>query len=77
MRDEPQTDPIPDGPLDTAPNGYLSHETARVLLLNELQSAGVEMGAYDRRIVEWLAGWDSPTVATIASLIRRTAHHPR
>lgn len=31
----------------------------------------VELGAYDRRIVEWLAGWDIGTVGTIASLLRR------
>ncbi|HYS36664.1 MAG TPA: hypothetical protein VEO01_13650 [Pseudonocardiaceae bacterium] len=32
---------------------------------------GVELGAYDRRIIEWLAGWDIATVGTIASLIYR------
>ncbi|AJC60174.1 hypothetical protein GZL_07624 [Streptomyces sp. 769] len=29
------------------------------------------MGEYDRRIIEWLVGWDSPTVATLASLVIR------
>jgi hypothetical protein len=32
---------------------------------------GVELGAYDRRIIEWLAGWDIATVGTVASLIYR------
>ena len=33
--------------------------------------AGVELGAYDRRIVGWLAGWEPLTVAVICGLIRR------
>lgn len=33
---------------------------------------GIELGAYDRRILDWMAGWDIPTVATIASLLHRT-----
>lgn len=32
---------------------------------------GIELGAYDRRIIEWLAGWDTGTIGTIASLIYR------
>jgi hypothetical protein len=33
--------------------------------------SGVELGTYDRQIVEWLAGWDPPTVAVVSGLIRR------
>lgn len=33
--------------------------------------AGVELGTHDARVVEWLSGWDNPTVATVCSLIRR------
>jgi hypothetical protein len=32
---------------------------------------GVELGAHDRRIIEWLADWDVSTVGTIASLFIR------
>jgi hypothetical protein len=32
---------------------------------------GVELGTYDRRIIEWLADWDTSTVGTIASLFYR------
>jgi hypothetical protein len=31
----------------------------------------VELGAYDRRIIEWLADWDVSTVGTVASLFYR------
>jgi hypothetical protein len=32
---------------------------------------GIEIGAYDRRIIEWLAGWEISTVGTIVSLLHR------
>jgi hypothetical protein len=32
---------------------------------------GVELGAYDRRIIEWLADWDTSIVGTVASLFYR------
>ncbi len=34
-------------------------------------AAGVELGAYDRRIVAWLAGWEPQTCAVVAGLITR------
>jgi len=33
--------------------------------------SGVELGLYDRRIVEWLAGWEPSTVAVVCGLISR------
>ena len=33
--------------------------------------ADLPLGAYDRRIVAWLARWDVPTVGAIASLLHR------
>ena len=33
--------------------------------------SGVELGDWDRRIVEWLAGWEPSTVAVICGLITR------
>jgi hypothetical protein len=33
--------------------------------------SGVELGDWDRRIVEWLAGWEPSTVAVVCGLIRR------
>lgn len=43
------------------------------LILGACDEAGVTLGAYDRRIVEWLSGWEPEVVAVIAGLIRRTA----
>ncbi|MFJ4786158.1 hypothetical protein [Streptomyces sp. NPDC088794] len=70
-------DPISDGPLSNAPFGYSPDSSQRVALYAELANAGVELGTYDRRIVDWIAGWDYPTVATIASLIRRAGRAPQ
>lgn len=39
--------------------------------------AGIALGAHDRRILDWLALWDIPTVATVAFLLHRArAAHP-
>jgi hypothetical protein len=32
---------------------------------------GIELGEYDQRMLDWLAGWDIPTVGTIVSLLYR------
>ncbi|MET8974343.1 hypothetical protein ABZX85_01865 [Streptomyces sp. NPDC004539] len=66
-------DPVSDGPLDRAPFGHATESSQREALYAELGNAGVELGIYDHRIVEWLAGWDYPTIAAVASLLRRTA----
>jgi hypothetical protein len=34
--------------------------------------AGVELGEYDRKMIEWMAGWDEPTIGTWVSLLYRT-----
>ncbi|MFF0014565.1 hypothetical protein [Streptomyces sp. NPDC005374] len=73
MDKQRDNDPISANPLDSAPFGYAPQAAQRAALLAELDSAGVELGTYDRLIVDWIAGWDYPTVATIASLIRRAA----
>ncbi|MEV5124292.1 hypothetical protein AB0K49_16105 [Streptomyces decoyicus] len=61
---------IPAGPVESAPWSALSGEAEYRAALAEA-FAGVELGEYDRRIIEWVAGWDSPTVATLASLVIR------
>jgi hypothetical protein len=32
---------------------------------------GIPLGTYDERMIGWLAGWDVPTVGTVASLLHR------
>ena len=32
---------------------------------------GIPFGAYDERMLSWLAGWDVPTVGTVVSLLHR------
>jgi hypothetical protein len=41
------------------------------LLDEACRAAGVEVGAYDHRILVWLAGFEPETCAVIAGLIRR------
>jgi hypothetical protein len=60
---------IPTGPLDRDPGGFLPTLMQEAMLLEVL--AGVELGAYDRRIIAWLAQWSASEVRTIASLIQR------
>ncbi|WP_406297719.1 hypothetical protein OG948_19220 [Embleya sp. NBC_00888] len=66
---------VPNGPINTGPLGIPRQSTAenRALLCRILTDAGVELGTYDRLIVDWLGDWDSPTVLTVASLIARAA----
>ena len=67
-------------PIETEPHSVMpphdqyrydsvSPEVFHAQLLEALD--GVELGAYDRRVVEWLAGWDVPTVAVVVSLFHR------
>lgn len=71
---------IPMGPIETAPykaiplpepggtRGALT-ELFRAELLAALD--GIELGDYDRRIVDWMADWDGTTVATVCSWLVR------
>lgn len=69
------TGPIAEAPWDAIPNpGPLAPQgTAdamrRQVLLDALD--GVELGAYDHQIMTWMAQWDGPTVATVASWLLR------
>lgn len=70
---------IPTGPIEIAPynaitpprapRGAVATETFRAELLAVLDD--VELGAYDHRMIAWLAGWDTETVATICSWVLR------
>lgn len=60
---------VPVGPVQEAPGGFVPVAEQRRLLAEAL--AGVELGAWDERILDWLAGWDACTVLTVASWIVR------
>jgi hypothetical protein len=76
--------PMVYGPLEVAPRSvwppYDRHRSVcgpAGTLAADHQAAlsdalhGVELGAYDRRIVGWLAGCDVPTVGTVCSWLHR------
>ena len=56
----------------TPGTGYLT-EGNRARLLTACEAAGVELGAYDRRILDWLSRWEPETVAVISGIITRAA----
>jgi len=58
-------------PLEDAPTGigFLNKPDQWALLDEALD--GVELGAHDLRILDWLGGWDTDTVVTVASLLAR------
>jgi hypothetical protein len=61
---------VPAGPVEVAPRGFVPEAELAQILAGVL--AGVELGAWDRRILAWMAGWDACTVLTVASWIARS-----
>jgi hypothetical protein len=62
-------------PFVSYPHGQYRHEPTeqrKTALLGALH--GVALGAYDQRIVCWLASWDVPVVAAVVSLLWRASH---
>ena len=49
--------------------GELNHK----LLCEALSAAGVDLGAYDHRIVRWMAGWEPELCAVVAGWVTRAA----
>ena len=64
-----QPPPVPRRPIQAAPRGHLPATGRAQILAGAL--AGLELGAWDRRTLHWLAGWDTSTALTIASWITR------
>lgn len=58
-----------DGPIDQPPMAFVPGDEQRRMLTDVL--SGLELGAWDERILTWLAGWDTCTTVTIASWLRR------
>jgi len=57
------------GPAEVAPQGFARQAEQAAILAAAL--AGIELGAWDWRVVGWRAGLDASTVLTIASWIVR------
>ncbi|MGH3196774.1 MAG: hypothetical protein ACRDOH_25905 [Streptosporangiaceae bacterium] len=60
---------VPAGPVEVPPAGFVPQGEQAEILAGVL--AGVELGAWDRRVAGWLATWDASTVLTVASWIAR------
>jgi hypothetical protein len=69
MAGQPGRPRVPAGPVEVPPRGFVPEAEQAEILAAAL--GGIELGAWDRRIVAWLAGWDACTVLTVASWIAR------
>ncbi|GAA3054139.1 hypothetical protein GCM10010464_18560 [Pseudonocardia yunnanensis] len=60
-------------PFDVCQPPIYKPEAARADRIAAIREAlaGVELGAYDERMIEWFAGWDVSTVGTLVSLLDR------
>jgi hypothetical protein len=67
------TQSIPTMPINERPDGFEEHAVQAAVLRDTLTAAGVELGAYERQIIDWLAHWEWATVAVIASWVARAA----
>lgn len=76
--------PAPAGPLETEAEARAlarrtvpgadrraPHAVNRELLAAACRDTGLTPGAYEARILAWLAGWEPSTVTVVAALIRR------
>lgn len=59
--------PLP-GPLNVEPYD-VSLAEARAMLTAAVD--GLPLGKLDRQYLAWLAGWDQPTIAVLASIVWR------
>jgi hypothetical protein len=66
MRDVTRS-PMPDGGVDLPSGDQIRYRH----LEQACKVAGVELGAFDERILRWLAGWENETVQVIIGLISR------
>ena len=60
---------VPAGPVETPPRGFVPEGERAEILAGVL--AGIELGAWDRRVAAWLTGLDTATALTIASWVGR------
>ena len=70
MAGQPNAGRVPAGPVEVPPAGFVPEAVQAEILAGVL--AGIELGAWDLRILGWLAGLDASTVLTVASWIARS-----
>jgi hypothetical protein len=61
---------VPAGPLESDPGGFAPQGERATVLAGVL--AGLEMGAWDRRVARWLTELGTSTLVTVASWIARS-----
>ena len=57
--------------FDADPGAGKMRPHTRQMLEAACAAASVELGAYDRRVLAWLAGWEPQVCAVVAGLIGR------
>ncbi|MFI1767493.1 hypothetical protein ACH41H_36350 [Streptomyces sp. NPDC020800] len=67
------TQSIPTTPIQHRPDGFEETVVQAAVLRDTLAAAGVDLGAYERLIIDWLSRWEWATVAVIASWVARAA----
>jgi hypothetical protein len=60
--------------FDAAPGTGRMQAPNHQLLEEACTAAGVELGAYDHRILLWLAGWEPQICAVVAGWVSRANH---
>ncbi|MCX3059577.1 hypothetical protein [Streptomyces beihaiensis] len=72
------TQNVPMVPINERPDGFEEHTVQVAILRDTLTAAGIELGAYERQIIDWLSHWEWATIAVIASWVARAAasHEP-
>jgi hypothetical protein len=57
--------------FDARPGASAMTPHKHAMLMQACDEARIHLGGYDRRILEWLAGWEPETCAVVAGLIAR------
>jgi hypothetical protein len=64
-------------PYDPDTERWRENRIAARVAAIEAALDGVELGAYDRRMIDWLAGLDEPTIGTVVSWLTRVREASR
>jgi hypothetical protein len=59
------------GPYELEPAHFRPQAEKLAQLLEAVDEADVVLGAYDRRVIQWLSDWETGTVDVVAGLVAR------